>query len=100
MKQKETTAPMTEFYAGIEPGVRDIVKLLRDNGVNTTCSCEHSMTIEFDTCNDSSYLDIIYLLLFNNGYRGFRIDYSIQCPPDGFVVTSGTIYLNKWLPEI
>lgn len=34
------------WYDSIEPGIRPFVRLLRDNGINTTCSCEHTMTIE------------------------------------------------------
>jgi len=30
----------------IEEGVRDVVRLLRANGYNTTCSCHHDMTIQ------------------------------------------------------
>ena len=36
----------TDWYDSLEPGVRPFVRLLRDNGINTTCSCEHTMTIE------------------------------------------------------
>ena len=34
---------MNWYDENIEEGIRYIVKLLRDNGFNTTCSCEHEM---------------------------------------------------------
>jgi hypothetical protein len=85
------------FYKNIEPGIRNVVKLLRDNGINTTCSCEHEMYIEFECYSDSSEIDTIYYALFNAGYRGFKINYTLQCPPDGFAVRRGRIQLNKWI---
>jgi hypothetical protein len=39
---------MADWYKNIEPGIRDMVRLLRDNGFNTTTSCEHRMEITFD----------------------------------------------------
>jgi hypothetical protein len=34
-----------DWYDLIEPGVREIVRLLRNNGFNTIMSCEHTMTV-------------------------------------------------------
>jgi len=39
---------MSDWYDSIEEPIRDVVKLLRDNGFNTMNSCGHEMTIE---CN-------------------------------------------------
>jgi len=77
---------MTDWYDCIEPGVRELVRLLRNNGVNTTCSCEHAMVVEADASVEDS-LRSIYDLLVENGYGDFRAeltvyrrgDYSTQC---------------------
>lgn len=58
---------MSEWYDTIEPGIRPIVRLLRDNGINTTCSCEHTMRVEADWQLDEE-LRVIYGLLCEQGY--------------------------------
>lgn len=55
---------MNEFYENIEEPVRDIVRVLRDNGVNTTCSCGHKMYVEADIIPDGM-LQVIHKTLFN-----------------------------------
>lgn len=60
------------WYDKIEKPVRPLVKLLRDNGYNTTCSCGHEMYIECDY-HFESILDL-YNLLHNNGYAEFKIE--------------------------
>jgi len=37
---------MPDWYECVEPEVRPLVKYLRDNGFNTTCSCGHEMLIQ------------------------------------------------------
>lgn len=54
----------TEFYANTEAPIRKLVKQLRDNGVNTTCSCGHKMYIEADISPDSM-LYTIHKTVFN-----------------------------------
>jgi len=44
---------MNWYEENIEEPIRDIVKLLRDNGFNTTCSCGHEMYVEGDIVIDS-----------------------------------------------
>ena len=39
---------MGDWYSNIEPGIRDLVRLLRDHGFNTTSSCAHRMEITID----------------------------------------------------
>lgn len=55
---------MSYFYEHIEEPIRELVKLLRDNGINTTCSCGHEMSIQADIL-PSGYLQIIDETLFN-----------------------------------
>lgn len=65
------------YKTAIEPRIRPIVKLLRDNGINTTCSCEHEMYV--DASNDlGGVIDDIDHLLFNDLCRRHKpIDYVI-----------------------
>lgn len=69
---------MANWYNGIEPKVRKVVRLLRDNGWNTTCSCGHGMWIEFDfsTAHD---LELLRLLLLDHGWGTFHIQADIFC---------------------
>lgn len=53
-----------DWYDNIEPGVRDVVKYLRDNGINTECSCEHEMSIQCQFVVDGT-IQIIHNLLYN-----------------------------------
>jgi len=59
----------------IEEPLKDLVKLLRNNGFNTFCSCGHkpSPYIQMEWYDD---LDItrLYSLLIENGYFGFVIE--------------------------
>lgn len=65
---------MPDWYEqNIELGIRDIVRLLRDNGVNTTYSCHHAMVIEAENSDDAE-LTYIYNLLIENGYDNFKIE--------------------------
>jgi hypothetical protein len=44
---------MTDWYEEfIEPGIREIVRRLRNEGVNTTCSCEHIGEVEAEYSPD------------------------------------------------
>lgn len=61
------------YTKNVEKGIRKITKLLRDNGINTTYSCEHAMVVEAE-CYDSSDIDFIEQLLTKNGYKTFRIE--------------------------
>lgn len=87
---------LTEFYKDIEPGVRDIVRLLRDNGINTTCSCEHEGYIQFEIVGLAYEVTIIHNLLFNKGLRGYSIETIFGQPPDGLPYHRGIIHLNTW----
>ena len=55
---------MSWYEEYIEEPIRGIVKALRDNGVNTTCSCGHEMTIQADVIV-SGHLEVIHKTLFN-----------------------------------
>jgi len=56
----------------IEVPIRKTVKLLRDNGFNTECSCGHKMYVQCQYINDSVIMELDNLL-FNNDYRNYTI---------------------------
>jgi hypothetical protein len=43
------SVPRTPFYRSLESGIRHAVRVLRDHGVNTTCSCHHLGHVQFLT---------------------------------------------------
>lgn len=61
----------------IEEPIRDLVKLLRENGFNTECSCGHEMYVQCQVIQDGS-LKRLDDLLFNNDYRNYKIEVSIE----------------------
>lgn len=53
----------------IEEGIRSEVKLLRDNGFNTECSCGHEMYVQCQYVIDyeiKRLYDLIYNYLYEN----------------------------------
>jgi len=69
---------MNEFYSDIEEPIREVVRVLRDNGVNTTCSCGHKMYVEADIIPDGQ-LEVIHRTLFNYlSEHGLPTKYSID----------------------
>jgi hypothetical protein len=74
---------LREWYENIEPGIRPLVRLLRDNGWNTVCSCEHEMYVDvallsMDDC------ERLASFLVENGYRKFHMAAELFAPLDGF----------------
>lgn len=54
---------MNDWYEiNIEEEVRDIVKYLRNNGINTECSCGHEMYVQCQVTLDGSLKDIYDLV--------------------------------------
>ncbi len=56
----------------IEPEIRGVVKLLRKNGFNTTCSCGHDMYVQGELLADGE-INRLDCLLFNHGHRNYEI---------------------------
>lgn len=66
---------MTDWYEkAIEEPIRNLVKLLRDNGYNTFCSCGHDMYVEMEYYSTDEEIRRLYDLLVVNGYTDFEID--------------------------
>lgn len=87
---------MNEFWKGIEEPIRDAVRLLRDNGFNTTCSCGHKMYIEVDLMNLDD-IETIATLLLENNYKSFKIITTLYAPSDAFWSRRATIHFNGWM---
>lgn len=82
---------MTWYDEAIEPEIRDLVRLLRDNGINTECSCGHSMYVQFQVIEFNDTVATVDYLLFNSGYRDYRIEETIE-RRQGFLTTTATVY--------
>lgn len=55
---------MIDWYDIIEEPVRELVRMLRDNGINTTCSCGHTMEIQAELSPDGE-IERLHRLLFD-----------------------------------
>lgn len=93
--REKARVPM-DWYNNIEREIRAIVKLLRDNGVNTVCSCGHKMTVDVELYNNIDEAERIATLLVENGYSNFKIDIWLGVPMDSFWVRRATIKFGDW----
>ena len=71
---------MGGWYETIEPGIREQVRLLRENGINTTYSCEHAMVIEAENYQDAD-LTHVARLLSEAGYEEFLVEIQLFVKP-------------------
>lgn len=69
---------VSDWYLEIEEPVREIVKTLRDNGINTTCSCGHEMTIQVDLFLNGQLWDIHKVLSNHLAEKNLPINYDIE----------------------
>ena len=83
---RKTLLHKDEWYKTLEPRVREVVKLLRNNGINTECSCEHEKYVQCQF-NIDGLAKKVDDLLFNNKYRNYQIDITIR-REEGFVRSS------------
>lgn len=65
----------TSWYNQIEEPVRALVKLLRNNGFNTTGSCGHKNPLPYVQMDWYAHDDIqrLYDLLWDNDYKNFEL---------------------------
>ncbi len=68
---------LTWYEEYIEEPIRPLVRLLRDNGFNTTSSCGHDMWVEMEFVDDGD-LKILQELLRENEYGYFRIIVTVE----------------------
>lgn len=83
------------FYEAIDPDIRDLVRLLRDNGINTTCSCARDGIIQFD-CKQDCDASTIRQLLMCEGYTGFTITVWLFTFPNGWPRHLGELNLREY----
>ena len=76
----------------IEAGIRKEVRLLRNCGFNTTCSCGHEMTIECHYIADGEMYRL-HRLLYDEGYRNYTISMNLRVL-DGHSYPSLTVKFN------
>ncbi len=69
-----------DWYDTIEEPVRNVVRLLRNNGINTISSCGHDMYIEVQWWDDSE-ITRIGTLLVEAGIQEFVIEASVEVRP-------------------
>ena len=96
------------WYDSLEAPIRKLVKLLRDNGFNTTCSCGHGMWVELELYQGMDGLERIRSLLLEHGYRDFTITGDLIERPgpvgwcwrvmDMFPVRRAKVFLGDYLP--
>jgi len=64
-----------DWYSNtIEEPVRNIVRALRNNGINTECSCGHDMTIQCQTIDPTTELLNIRTVFFALGITKYRLE--------------------------
>ena len=68
---------MNWYNEYIEEPIRHLVKLLRDNGFNTECSCGHKMYVQCEIIPDGE-LQRLHNLLFEH-YTDYEIDIHLEC---------------------
>jgi hypothetical protein len=71
----------------IEEPIRDLVRLLRDNGFNTECSCGHKMYVQCQYITDDGAIARLDKLLYSNGYCDYEIS-MILIRSEGYIASS------------
>jgi hypothetical protein len=64
---------MSDWYESIEEPIRELVRLLRNNGFNTYSSCSHKKIVEMEWYGYEEEVRALYNLLFDNGYNNFEL---------------------------
>ena len=80
----------------IEEGVRDVVRLLRNNGFNTTWSCHHEMRVQITTYMDGE-MKRLHGVLYNNGYGEYKINLCVYVENGHVIHEYFTVELPKTL---
>jgi len=72
-----------DWYDQIEEPVRDLVKMLRNSGFNTTWSCGHKNPVPYIQMEWYIGDDIgrLYSLLWDSGWKDFELHF--YCPSSG-----------------
>lgn len=76
--------PIMNWYEQIEEGIRDVVKILRDNGFNTTCSCHHDMEVMVNMFHDGEMMRL-HNTLYNSGFANYALQWCMNVE-DGKII--------------
>jgi len=66
------------YEENIEEPIRDVVRLLRDNGFNTQCSCGHEMYVQCEYTIDYEIKRLYDLLRCWLYAKGIPVDFTID----------------------
>ncbi len=58
----------------IEPGVRKLVKCLRDYGINTECSCHDDWYVQCQSLDPTTNLDNIWMAMHDMDIREYTVE--------------------------
>ena len=83
------------FYSQIEPGVRKWVRLLRDAGINTECSCGHQGYIQCQSLDAQTELEQIKNVLHGNGCWYYEIHFIRYSNGENFASWKETIEIKS-----
>ena len=71
------------YKINIEKPTREIIKNLRNNGINTFCSCGHKLWIQCETYDPTEDLNTIFCVLVTMNIKQYRVnifvDYDEKC---------------------
>ena len=70
--------PFDWYEDNIEEGLSELVKYLRNNGVNTLCSCEHDGYIQSEYLMDGSLNELHSLLFYYHSENNLPVNYTIE----------------------
>lgn len=89
---------MTGWYDRIEEPIRSFVRALRGRGVNTTCSCGHTMEVEAHWLPDGELKEVYDFIYAWLSERGEEIDFTLTARVQvlgGCPVWSLSIHLGR-----
>lgn len=70
---------MNNWYKfNIEDPLKDIIKNLRDNGINTFCSCGHKRYIQCETHDIATEIDTIYNVLVEMDIEEYKVNIHVE----------------------
>ena len=75
---------MKEFYFDIEEKVRKWVRLLRNAGINTECSCEHEGYIQCQSLDPSFEIDTIRKVFLKEKLFEYKITITYTQGKEGY----------------
>ena len=88
----------TKWYLNnIEPEIREVVKILRDNGINTKGSCGHRMWVYCDWL-DKEGINRAVNALRDAGYIGFYVNAQVYINLEGIPNCSIRIEFDRNKP--